>query len=105
MGINGEVTGGAVLSAALKRHVSDVNSPAISTPGSRRSTPPPPDRTRLEPRPTEPGRNARQGRHGASGFDADAVDYALRRELGRQQRETTPGASPHRKRQRINGDR
>lgn len=46
-------------------------------------------------------------------LDADVVDHALRRELGRQsyhvppppQREGTPGASPHRKRQRINGDR
>ncbi|KAL1912420.1 substrate-specific activator of APC-dependent proteolysis [Sporothrix stenoceras] len=47
-------------------------------------------------------------------LDADAVDHALHRELGRQsyrvpppppQREGTPGASPHRKRQRINGDR
>ena len=25
--------------------------------------------------------------------------------MGRQQRESTPGSSPHRKRQRINGDR
>lgn len=38
-------------------------------------------------------------------FDADAVDSALRRELSRPHRESTPSASPHRKRQRINGDR
>ncbi|KIH88687.1 cell division cycle 20-like protein 1, cofactor of APC complex [Sporothrix brasiliensis 5110] len=51
--------------------------------------------------------------HSTGVLDADAVDHALRRELGRQsyhvppppQREGTPGASPHRKRQRINGDR
>jgi len=40
-----------------------------------------------------------------SPFDAEAVDSALRRELSRPQRESTPSASPHRKRQRINGDR
>ncbi|KAK0635534.1 WD40-repeat-containing domain protein [Bombardia bombarda] len=40
-----------------------------------------------------------------SSLDADAVDSALRREITRQQRESTPGVSPHRKRQRINGDR
>jgi len=38
-------------------------------------------------------------------FDVDAVDSALLREVHRQQRESTPGSSPHRKRQRINGDR
>lgn len=39
-------------------------------------------------------------------FDIDAVDSALLREFGsRPQRESTPSASPHRKRQRINGDR
>ncbi|CAK7208217.1 substrate-specific activator of APC-dependent proteolysis [Sporothrix curviconia] len=59
---------------------------------------------------------ATSGRNRSSstgGLDADAVDHALRRELGRQtyhvpppaSREGTPGASPHRKRQRVNGDR
>lgn len=40
-----------------------------------------------------------------SAFDVDAVDGALLREFGRPPRESTPSASPHRKRQRINGDR
>jgi cell division cycle 20-like protein 1 (cofactor of APC complex) len=38
-------------------------------------------------------------------FDVDAVDSALLKEFGRPHRESTPSASPHRKRQRINGDR
>lgn len=41
----------------------------------------------------------------ASPFDAEALDSALVKELGRPQRESTPSASPSRKRQRINGDR
>ena len=34
-----------------------------------------------------------------------SIDHALLREMGRPHRESTPSASPHRKRQRINGDR
>ncbi|KAK0652906.1 WD40-repeat-containing domain protein [Cercophora newfieldiana] len=105
MGINGDISGAAGLSAALKRPI-EPNS-AASTP--RTSTPPPPsDRLRLEPR-QDSGQNGRLssrpelGRHSA--FDADAVDIALRREMSRGNRDSTPGASPHRKRQRINGDR
>ncbi|KAK3684932.1 WD domain-containing protein [Podospora appendiculata] len=103
MGINGD-SGGVALGAALKRPVPDSNSPTLSTPATRISTPPPPsDRIRLEARHVD---NTRNGRHDRlSGLDADAVDGALRRELGRQQRSSTPGASPHRKRQRVNGDR
>lgn len=40
-----------------------------------------------------------------SRFDTDAADGAFMRDLQRSNRESTPGASPHRKRQRINGDR
>ncbi|KAK0619310.1 WD40-repeat-containing domain protein [Immersiella caudata] len=105
MGINGDVSGAAGLSAALKRPI-ESNS-AASTP--RTSTPPPQsERLRLEPR-QDSSRNGRissraeLGRHSA--FDADAVDIALRREMSRGNRDSTPGASPHRKRQRINGDR
>ncbi|OAA64552.1 cell cycle regulatory protein [Niveomyces insectorum RCEF 264] len=57
--------------------------------------------------------NGSGGSGGTASLDTEAVDHALRRELSRQsyhvpppaQREGTPGASPHRKRQRINGDR
>ncbi|KAK4448210.1 WD40-repeat-containing domain protein [Podospora aff. communis PSN243] len=106
MGINGDASGAAGLSAALKRPI-EPNS-AASTP--RTSTPPPQsERLRLEPR-QDSSRNSRLsstrpdlGRHSA--FDADAVDIALRREMSRGNRDSTPGASPHRKRQRINGDR
>lgn len=60
-----------------------------------------------------PASTSRHRSSSASGIDADAVNHALRRELGRQSyhvappvsHESTPGASPHRKRQRINGDR
>lgn len=38
-------------------------------------------------------------------FDTDSIDSALAREMHRPHRESTPGASPRRKRQRINGDR
>ncbi|KAI9902914.1 hypothetical protein N3K66_002266 [Trichothecium roseum] len=41
----------------------------------------------------------------ASPFNAEALDSALVKELERPQRESTPSASPSRKRQRINGDR
>ncbi|KAK0728253.1 WD40-repeat-containing domain protein [Lasiosphaeria miniovina] len=107
MGLNGD-SGGGALSAALKRPVPDSNSPTVASP-SRVSTPPPQsDRLRGEARQGE--RNGRISSRPSdfgrfAGLDADAVDSALRRELGRQQREDTPGASPHRKRQRINGDR
>lgn len=80
----------------------------------RASTPPPrSDRGRLEPRQTLDNGSNRALRSNArksdatraSPFDIDAVDNALLREFQRPQRESTPGASPHRKRQRINGDR
>merc|ERR1712000_80211 len=82
--------------------------------GSRISTPPPAaDRGRLEAKPNPESNAHRRTRSNArmsegarpSPFDAEAVDSALRRELSRPQRESTPSASPHRKRQRINGDR
>ncbi|KAK3325750.1 WD repeat domain-containing protein [Apodospora peruviana] len=104
MGINGDISGAAALSAAMKRPIADSNSPTVSTPATRLSTPPPPaERIRVEARQGDSGRNSRQSRF--SSLDADAVDSALRRELSRQQHESTPSASPHRKRQRINGDR
>jgi cell division cycle 20-like protein 1 (cofactor of APC complex) len=101
MGLDSEGSGAASLSAALRRPVPDSHNPAVLTP-SRIATPPPP----LEARQGE----ALGGRPGArtsraASLDTDAVDHALRRDFGRQQRESTPNASPHRKRQRINGDR
>ncbi|KAM7188312.1 Quinonprotein alcohol dehydrogenase-like superfamily [Naviculisporaceae sp. PSN 640] len=101
MGVNGEGKRPAESFSSLKRGV-ETNSPSISTPGTGLSTPSVPEKTRLEARQGD-GRSGRQTRY--SGLDPDAVDNALRRELSRQQRESTPGQSPHRKRQRINGDR
>lgn len=80
----------------------------------RAATPPPrSDRGRLESRHNPDGASNRSLRSSArmsdvsraSPFDVDAVDHALLREFQRPQRESTPASSPHRKRQRINGDR
>ncbi|KAM7223440.1 WD40-repeat-containing domain protein [Rhypophila decipiens] len=94
MGVNGE--GKRPVDNTTYSHLKRAVSPALSTPGAGLSTP------SLEPR--QGDSRGRQTRH-SIGLDPDAVDNALRRELGRQQRESTPGQSPHRKRQRINGDR
>ncbi|KAK4169160.1 putative fizzy-related protein [Cladorrhinum sp. PSN259] len=107
MGINGDVSSGAAISAAMKRSIPEA-SPSVAS-NARHSTPPP----RLPPPETQRnehrnGESARYGRIGSRSVDLtglDAVDSALRREISRQQRDSTPGASPHRKRQRINGDR
>ncbi|QPH17141.1 hypothetical protein C2857_001932 [Epichloe festucae Fl1] len=88
---------------------------SASNPGpSRIVTPPPPlnrgqteSKYELEPVNTRRARSrtsARDEIH-ATGLDANAVESALLRELQRPHRESTPGASSHRKRQRINGDR
>ena len=79
----------------------------------RVATPPPSERGRLEPKHNIDNRSNRLLRSNArtsdgtrsTPFDISAVDSALRRGMQRPQRESTPGASPHRKRQRINGDR
>lgn len=99
---------GAISSAASKRPASHRNSTTGTT------TPPRVlERGRLDTRTGEDAsclRRPHLSRHSESGrsivtFDAEALDHALLREHARQQRESTPGGSPHRKRQRINGDR
>lgn len=94
-----------------KKGCSGVNS-GVHTPRRIATPPPPADRARLEVK-----RNGDQAisRHPASvardseitrgALDVDAVDDQLRRAISRSQREATPGGSPSRKRQRINGDR
>ncbi|OAA44930.1 WD40 repeat-like-containing domain protein [Metarhizium rileyi] len=57
-------------------------------------------RTRCIPKKTVPS-----GALPSTELDANAVESALLRELQRPHRESTPSSSPHRKRQRINGDR
>ncbi|KAH6890016.1 WD40-repeat-containing domain protein [Thelonectria olida] len=93
--------------------MSESRLPAASGLG-RSSTPPPrSDRARLESRHNNDAASNRSLRSGArmsdvaraSPFDIDAVDHALRREFQAPQRQSTPASSPHRKRQRINGDR
>lgn len=104
-------SGIAALNSQPTKRAIDESKSHTATP--RSSTPPRSDRTRLEPRysldngPTRPARNYGRKSEGARGshLDIEAVDSALLREFQRPQRESTPGASPHRKRQRINGDR
>ncbi|CAH0044203.1 unnamed protein product [Clonostachys solani] len=75
--------------------------------------PPQADRARLESKQnvnTSAHRRTRSSARLSEGprlshFDAEAVDQALLREFARPQRQSTPSASPHRKRQRIHGDR
>jgi cell division cycle 20-like protein 1 (cofactor of APC complex) len=104
-------SGIAALNSQSAKRAIDESKSHTATP--RSSTPPRSDRTRLETRysldngPNRTMRNHGRKSEGARGthLDIDAVDSALLREFQRPQRESTPGASPHRKRQRINGDR
>ena len=98
---------------SAKRAMSETKSCKL-VPTARGGTPPPPaDADRQGPAPLSEGGSHRRTRSGvrmseaarASPFDAEALDSALVKELGRPQRESTPSASPSRKRQRINGDR
>ncbi|KAK4195811.1 putative fizzy-related protein [Triangularia verruculosa] len=103
MGVNGDVSNGAALSPTMKRPIQEPHSPAGANP--RLSTPPPQsERLRVEPAHAGSSRHGRMSSR-STDIGLDAVDSALRREIGRQHRESTPGASPSRKRQRINGDR
>ncbi len=99
--------------AISKRSVDETDSPATRTP-SRLATPPPPlDRGRLQA--SRNGENAsfRSARSsgrvsditGGRGIDPDALSRALSGNFAADRRDSTPGASPSRKRQRINGDR
>ncbi|GKT66665.1 WD repeat-containing protein SRW1 [Colletotrichum tofieldiae] len=101
-------------SASTKRPVAETSDSAAATPARFATPPPPSDRGHLENRHNLENTNQRKIQHSrrpseparTNAFDADAVDSALLREMHhRSQRESTPGASPHRKRQRINGDR
>ncbi|KAK3359782.1 WD repeat domain-containing protein [Lasiosphaeria hispida] len=109
MGINGDVSGVAGLSAILKRPMVDGNSAAASTPARISASPQPSGGLRGESRQSDSSRSGRLssrpteiGRHGGLDLDAGSSASALQ---PRHSRDSTPGASPHRKRQRINGDR
>ncbi|KAI1326902.1 WD domain-containing protein [Xylariaceae sp. FL0255] len=93
-----------------KRTANDISSP-VRTP-SRVATPPPPERERLQSRPNlesnlQPPRHSSRITERAStgGIDAESLTRALSRELSADRRDSAPGVSPSRKRQRINGDR
>lgn len=103
MPLHAEGTGGPTASSA-KRPISSTQSPIVRNP-SRVATPPPPSERQFSgARLSDSSRNGRTSLRSGD-LNADAVDSALRRDMNRQQRESTPGSSPHRKRQRINGDR
>jgi cell division cycle 20-like protein 1, cofactor of APC complex len=114
MTIDTEILGGSGSSAsASKRTMADVTTPSTLTPARIATPPPPSERGRLETKSTSDNSNQKSSRqlgrtngtNRTNALDIDAIDGALLREINRQQRESTPGASPHRKRQRINGDR
>lgn len=100
-----------IMAAAPARH--GAITPRSGSPVRAQSPAPQQDRGRLEVRHDADGPSLRNTLHSnrSSGMtrtgdlDAEAVNHALVREMARQQRESTPGGSPHRKRQRINGDR
>ncbi|CAJ2507968.1 Uu.00g091540.m01.CDS01 [Anthostomella pinea] len=98
-----------------KRPARDSASPAARTP-SRIPTPPPPsDRGRLQARHNMDNGNSSKGsrhsgrfteRTSTGGIDPESLSRALSREVyTADRRDSTPGASPSRKRQRMNGDR
>lgn len=97
---------GGPVSSSTKRHISTTHTPAVHSP-ARAATPPPPSERRgfSEARLSDYAQGGRRSSIRGGELNPDAVDSALRREISRQQREGTPGSSPHRKRQRINGDR
>lgn len=95
------------------RASSDVKASSSLVP-PRIATPPlPSDRIRHEPKQIDESNGLGRIRKSLKGSDstrsatrvADAMDSTLLKELQRKNRESTPSASPHRKRQRINGDR
>ena len=91
----------------------DDESVSKSEPGRILTPPPPLNQSQLESKYGHGSGHARRARNRMSaqdepqvtGLDPSAVESALLRELQRPHRESTPSASPHRKRQRINGDR
>ncbi|KAI0016725.1 WD domain-containing protein [Xylariomycetidae sp. FL0641] len=97
-----------------KRSAPGTASPAARTP-SRIGTPPPPsDRGRLQARQNvDNGFLPKSSRHSgrstdrptSAAFDPEILSRALSRELSADRRDSAPGASPSRKRPRLNGDR
>ncbi|KAI1133906.1 WD domain-containing protein [Hypoxylon sp. FL0543] len=94
----------------LKRHARDTASPAVRTPSRIASPPPPSDRGRLQVMNNVESSHPKSARHSGrgrsiGGIDPDSLTRALSRELSADRRDSTSGASPSRKRQRINADR
>ncbi|KAG9238165.1 WD40-repeat-containing domain protein [Amylocarpus encephaloides] len=109
MGASDEIFGSTISKEHLVKAADTLNTPPVASP-PRTSTPPPAtQRRRSDKRAHEGnrGRGERNGTPAADVIDPNALSKALLKEFedaGRQ-RETTPGGSPSRKRQRVYGDR
>jgi cell division cycle 20-like protein 1 (cofactor of APC complex) len=110
MGASDEVYGSSISHASIMKAANALNTPPVAT--SPRTGTPPPERRRSDKRTLEANisRGERAtGTPGAESIDPNALSKALLKEFedagsGRH-RETTPGGSPSRKRQRVYGDR
>lgn len=109
MGVDDEVITSTISRAHITKTVNALNTPPVATP-PRTSTPPPgTERRKSDKRAYEGniGRERSSGTPAGDAIDPNALSKALLKEFedaGRA-RETTPGGSPSRKRQRVYGDR
>jgi cell division cycle 20-like protein 1 (cofactor of APC complex) len=112
MGASEEAYGSAISHAPIMKTGNALNTPPVATP-PRTGTPPPGTERRKSDKRTLEANISRgeraTGTPGAESIDPNALSKALLKEFedagsGRH-RETTPGGSPSRKRQRIYGDR
>ena len=112
MGASDEIYNSVISHAHITKAANALNTPPVATP-PRTSTPPPaiekrkPDKRTLENNMSRGERAT--GTPTAESIDPNALSKALLKEFedagsGRH-RETTPGGSPSRKRQRVYGDR
>ncbi|KAI1097460.1 WD domain-containing protein [Jackrogersella minutella] len=91
---------------SLKRQARDTASPAVRTPSGIGTPSPPSGRGRLQVIEAGNSKGARHSRgSNISGIDPEILTRALSRELSGDRRDSTSGASPSRKRARLNGDR
>jgi cell division cycle 20-like protein 1, cofactor of APC complex len=112
MGASDETYGSTISHAHITKAANALNTPPVATP-PRTSTPPPATEKRKSDKRTLESNMSRgeraTGTPTAESIDPNALSKVLLKEFedagsGRH-RETTPGGSPSRKRQRIYGDR
>ncbi|KAF4632344.1 hypothetical protein G7Y89_g5776 [Cudoniella acicularis] len=110
MGNSEEILSSALPRTHITKAANALNTPPVATP-PRSATPPPATEKRKSDKRAYEGNSTRgeraAGTPGAESIDPNALSKALLKEFedaGRH-RETTPGGSPSRKRQRVYGDR